>query len=340
MDSHELSPWQHENFMGHQEIDDYFRNAIDQNKLHHAYLLHGTKGIGKCTFAFRLARYLFALNHKQEAEPSLFGDVLSEPMKGLDSELPSGIKNQVELLHYPDLLYVSTDNPKFKSTNKTNVITVQMAREVSRFLQLSSSHEGWRVIIFDRFDTLTNSAQNAVLKILEEPPKNVIFLLLTASPGYILQTIKSRCQKVFFSPLKAENLKLLLEKHFDDTPYYEAKLNKYAHYTQGSFGNLVRLIKHDGFEIIEAFTQILEQFEPVKASDYLDKVKVNQDPIHYEMLLQIIECWMSNKIKAGEDLDHWFALYDHYMMEIIGYQNAHLDKKYILLNFLNLSVFP
>ncbi len=335
MKSYELKPWQHQHFVGHSDIESQFKTGIENNKLHHGYIFSGGDGIGKRTFAFRLARYLFAQNHKKHVEASLFGDELDEPLQGLDVDLPDGIKSQIELLAYPDLLYVSTDNPRFKPTGKTDTVTVSMVREVSKFLQLSSSHDGWRVILFGNFEKLTNSAQNAILKILEEPPEKVILLLITSMPGYILQTVKSRCQKVFFDPLKPEELQSLMSHHFDNAHIYEDKLKTYAHYTQGSFGNLVKLVIHEGFDVIESFTNHLNHFELNKIDAYFDKIKINQDPFHYEIILQVIEHWLAQKIKSDENPDKFFKLLDKYSTDIRNYAKFHLDKKYSLVNYLS-----
>ena len=86
--------------------------------------------------------------------------------------------------------------------------------------------------------------------------------------------------------------------------------------------------------MIESFTNHLNHFELNNIDAYFDKIKINQDPFHYEIILQVIEHWLAQKIKSDEHPDKFFKLLDKYSTDIRNYTKFHLDKKYSLVNYL------
>lgn len=201
-----LQPRENPNLFGHDAAEQRFLQDFAREKLHHAYLIAGPKGIGKATMAFRLARFILsqgALSVTVEQGPSLFGDVAPPPPapEGLAIDPESSLFRRIATGSHTDLLTLAPAFDAKKGTEKAQ-IGVDDARKVPEFLSLTPAEGAWRVVVVDAVDQLNTNAANALLKILEEPPANSILLLVCHELGGILPTIRSRCR---LFPLEAPN---------------------------------------------------------------------------------------------------------------------------------------
>lgn len=148
-------------------------------------LLEGPRGIGKATLAFRLARAL------------LTGGPLSADL-ATDGE--GRAAHQVAAGTHPSVLHLTRPWDFEKKRFKTE-LTVDEVRRTVPFLGSTAAGDGWRVVIVDAVDDLNQSAANALLKSLEEPPRRTLFLLLAHVPGRVLPTVRSRTQAIRLRPL-------------------------------------------------------------------------------------------------------------------------------------------
>src|SRR5215469_12871747 len=148
-----------------------------------AWLITGAPGIGKATLAYRIARYLLAYG-ATDAGPE---DLTVPP--------DSVAARQVAAQSHPGLLVLKRIiNPR---TGKLmTVLSVDEIRRLSGFFGMTSGAGGWRVAIVDTADDMNDNAANALLKMLEEPPAHAMLLLLSNTPGRLLPTIRSRCQRL------------------------------------------------------------------------------------------------------------------------------------------------
>jgi DNA polymerase-3 subunit delta' len=147
--------------------------------MHHAWLLTGPKGIGKATLAYRMARKL------------LGGESLLST--SLDIPASDEIAQRVEALTHGNLFLLRRPYDIKKKRFKQD-IPVERVREVTGFFQETAAETGsWRVCIIDSADELNRNSENAILKLLEEPPNNTLFILISSAPGRLLPTIRSRC---------------------------------------------------------------------------------------------------------------------------------------------------
>jgi DNA polymerase-3 subunit delta' len=191
-----------------------FLSACHTGKLPHAWLIAGPPGIGKASFAYRIAR--FALNGginggigpAPEAGPSLFGDAPAAA-GSLEVDPASTVFRQVAAASHPDLLTVERGINE-RTKKERSEIVVEDARRVAGFLHKTASGNGWRVVVIDSVDEMNRNAANAILKILEEPPANALLLLVSHSPGRLLPTIRSRCRLLRLSPLPETEMDRLL----------------------------------------------------------------------------------------------------------------------------------
>lgn len=166
------------------EILDAYRSA----RMHHAWILAGPKGIGKATLAFRFAR--FALAHPDARS----ADVRAATSLAISDDHPDARK--VAGGAHPGLLHLKRPyDPKRKGKDKIKQdLTVDEIRRTVPFFGSTGSEGSWRICIVDAADDMNANAANALLKILEEPPRNSLFLVIAHSPGRLLPTIRSRCR--------------------------------------------------------------------------------------------------------------------------------------------------
>ncbi|MDT0576642.1 AAA family ATPase [Croceicoccus sp. F390] len=177
--------------IGHEEVRKQWQSAMAGTRLHHAWLLTGSKGMGKATFARSAAEELVA--------------ELGAPI------MPAEV--------HPDIMVLSrqpasADDEKLSAQGKQFAtrrnINVEQVRAMQRRLVTRPTLGSRRVIIIDSIDDLEKSAANALLKSLEEPPSGTFFLLVSHRPGGLLPTIRSRCRVLRFPPLDRADLQQVL----------------------------------------------------------------------------------------------------------------------------------
>ncbi|WP_237245749.1 DNA polymerase III subunit delta' [Sphingopyxis witflariensis] len=178
--------------IGHQDATSAFLEAWQGGRLHHAWLLAGPQGMGKGAFAARVARFLVTHGRAGGGQAVALDDVGD----GAAARL-------VDAGNHPEILSL-TRQPKDKSKDLARNITIDQVRQMIRRLHLSLSLGDWRVIIVDAVDDLENDGANALLKTLEEPPAQTLFLLVSHSPGRLLPTIRSRCRTLRFQPVATD----------------------------------------------------------------------------------------------------------------------------------------
>ena len=185
--------------------------AIRSGRPPQAWLLGGPPGIGKATLAYRIARYLLR-----------YGAVGDGP-ENLAVPKTDIVARQVEAESHPGLLVLKRregDRGRLQT-----VLSVQEVRKLESFFGLTSGAGGWRVVIVDTADDMNDQAANALLKVLEEPPRRAIILVLSHSPGRLLPTIRSRCRRLELRPLPPDILQGALARLLPDADRKSTRLN-------------------------------------------------------------------------------------------------------------------
>lgn len=184
---------------GHEQAIAQFLTAWNSAALHHAWLLTGPRGVGKASFARAAARRVLA-----EAA----GPPLVEPGLEVPEDHPVG--RLVVAESHPDFrLLDRLENEK--TGNLARNISVAQVRELGELFAMTPAFSPWRAVVIDSVDDLEDSAANALLKMLEEPPANSLFLLVSHAPGRLLPTIRSRCRRLDFRPLADDAMTSVLE---------------------------------------------------------------------------------------------------------------------------------
>jgi DNA polymerase-3 subunit delta' len=184
--------------LGQDRAIDQFAAAWASRKLHHAWLLAGPKGVGKATFAHAAARRVLA----EAAGPPF-------DLPGIASDDDHPMVKLVEAGSHPDMRRLERLVNE-KTGNLARNISVDQVRGLADLFELSPAMSNWRVAVIDTVDELETSGANALLKMLEEPPPNCLFFLVSHVPGRLLPTIRSRCRRLDFDKLENDAMTSIL----------------------------------------------------------------------------------------------------------------------------------
>lgn len=255
--------------VGHERAERELRRLFETGRLPHALLLAGPRGIGKATLAFRLARFVLAGGAEEVLLLAASGE---DSERGLAITPESGVFRRVAAGGHADLLTVErTWDPRRRRLR--GEIIVDDTREIAAFLRLTAAEGGWRVVIVDGADEMNRNAANALLKILEEPPRQALLLLVAHSPGRLLPTIRSRCRRLSLPPLPAETVRLLLARYRPDLPAEQAAT--LTSLCGGSIGRALELAAAGGVALYDEVLSLLgrdDGIDPVALHGFADKI--------------------------------------------------------------------
>ncbi len=236
------------------------KNSVKANRIAHAYLFAGPRGVGKTTLARLLAKSVNCLN-PAEGEPCGECENCREIDKG----------------SFPDLVEID-------AASNRGIDDVRALREAVNYRPLKGKY---KVYIIDEAHMLTKEAFNALLKTLEEPPENTIFVLCTTEYDKILPTILSRCQRIVFKRAGKkevlEYLKGICQKEGID--YSEDALSLLAELSDGSM--------RDSASLLDQATAYTE------ANITLESVKELLGILTKEELLRFIKTLLESKVREA-----------------------------------------
>lgn len=204
--------------IGHREVIGHLQKGIQENKVSHAYILAGEQGSGKRLLADIFARTL------QCQKGSI------EPCGTCPSCIQAAGGNQ------PDIIYVTHE--------KASLGVDDIRNQVNGDVAIKPYSSPYKIYIIPDGEKMTEQAQNALLKTIEEPPEYAVFLLLTENINMFLPTILSRCVTLQLKPVEPKLIKkFLMEKK--QIPDYLAELS--AGFSQGNVGKAIRYASSEEF---------------------------------------------------------------------------------------------
>jgi DNA polymerase-3 subunit delta' len=237
--------------VGQDRAVEQLAEAWASRKLHHAWLLAGPKGVGKASFAAAAARRILA----EGAGPPF-------DLPGLDSPADHPMCKLIAAGSHPDMRWLER-LAKEKGEGLARNITVNQIRELGEFLTLTPAFSPWRVAVIDTVDELETSGANALLKILEEPPPNTVFFLVSHAPGRLLPTIRSRCRRLDFQTLEDDAMTSILEREAPEIA--GAERERVIAMAGGSAGRALAFAELGLAKLEEAALTILRQGDPTNA---------------------------------------------------------------------------
>lgn len=278
---------------GHEKAEHSFLSAFNSERLHHAWLLGGPMGIGKATFAYRIARFLLA---QQGTDKSLFKpDSLAIP-----ADHPA--VRQVMVLSHPDLI-VLRRTPSSDKKAASTTIPVDAVRRAVHLFGSTAGAGGYRVAIVDCAEDLTASSANALLKLIEEPPSRSVFLIVSHAPQRILPTIKSRCRLEMLEPLKAEDARKALLAL--GSPWHQAeeeRLEKAVTLAEGSMRRAAELIDPNKAGLIERLNTLMSGLPAYSLKDVMALAEDMNRKVHeadFDLVLESLQRFVTQKLHDG-----------------------------------------
>ncbi|WP_440410842.1 DNA polymerase III subunit delta' [Neorhizobium petrolearium] len=325
-----VPPARNPHLYGHRSAEDFLARSYRSGKGHHAILIEGPEGIGKATLAFRFANHV--LSHPDpEAAPDHLSD--PDPNSPVSRQIASGASHN--LLHLT--------RPVDEKTGKVKTaITVDEVRKAGHFFSQTSGTGNWRIVIIDPADDLNRNAANAILKILEEPPRRALFIVLSHAPGKLLPTIRSRCQSLKLSPLSDEDLSKALAglgMPLEGGRTEEIVLSM----GKGSVAQALKLLNYGGTEIIAAFNEVMAADGPTarKAMHRLaDVLSGKESDVIFGFFLEHLSDYLVARAReaafAGDlpAADRQARLVSDIAEKITVAQAYNLDRKQTILSIL------
>lgn len=277
------------NIIGQKKVIEKIKSVYKSGKVAHAYLFEGTEGVGKDAVAIELAKLLSCkniLNGNEACDEcescKKISSFRSEYFK-IICALPAGKSEEtdsdpIEKLaasdfdSYIEQLRLKSENPyNHISLPNANNIRINSIRDLVSKIYLSAPSGYKKVFLVSEADKMRQEAANALLKILEEPPKNSVIILTTSKVNLLPQTIIGRCQKIHFEPLDEEQIKTRLSAK---TEYPEKQIELASRLCFGSYSRAARLLEM-GIEEIRNYS--LQYLLSLLKDNYAETVLISRN---------------------------------------------------------------
>jgi DNA polymerase-3 subunit delta' len=294
-------------FIGHDRVQRIFRQSYDKGTLHHAWILAGPKGLGKAGFAKQAAQFLLDSHARGPANETGFN---------LDNE-SQGAKLLAARSH-PDFRLVQRGGKTEKEEKKAREegvdtleehelkrnISIAQIRDLQSLFATQPSISTYRIVVIDAIDDLERGGANALLKNLEEPPKDTVFLLVSHAPERLLPTIRSRCQILRFDPLDDGQMRQALS---DVAPKLnDVELNALVAAGEGSPGRSLQYVDAGLAELEGLAREIMrtgDKSNQIK-SDLARKLSLKAATPRYQAFLARAPSLMAQHIKSAGKMPH------------------------------------
>jgi DNA polymerase-3 subunit delta' len=308
---------------GHRAALTAASHAIRSGRAPQGWLVSGPPGVGKATFAFRIARYLLAFGATERGPEDL----------SVPENDPAAV--QVTAGAHPGLLVLQRGiNP---NTGKPmTVLGVDEIRKLHGFFGMTSGAGGWRVAIVDTADDMNPQAANALLKALEEPPPRAMLMLLSNAPGQLLPTIRSRCQRLDLRPLSNAEVEKELATRLPDMPASDrAMLVKIS---GGSIGMALMLAEDDGLALVQEAEHLVDRASSpdigatLALADKLSRIGDGTDRFGTFLVEALTNRIHARALEGGKGLDRWTDLLEKLKRSFLRTGALHLDPRQTILS--------
>ncbi len=301
--------------------EDQIIQAVKKNKIAGSWLISGPYGVGKKQFAHRLISYLMT---NEWDTPFTFHPNVKWLECGLTEEAKKDIQKTI--------LAGKQVEETAKNTARKKEITVDDIREGLKFLSLKSTADSYRILVINLADDMNINAENALLKVLEEPYPNTLILLLCQNTGKLLPTIRSRCRQIVIPPMPYDALVAEIKQKIPDCVHAEL-LADLAH---GSIGLALDIHREEGiilYQKVCSFLRPLGQIMIEELSDFTDYV--SKDEQVYKMTKTFLLNWLADTahkmaLEGNPMAETFIDLYNETTRLFADTDNLYLDKKQAL----------
>lgn len=324
-------PRQRARLVGHRETERELLDAYRSERLHHAWILGGPKGIGKATLAYRFARFAIANPDRFGAEVAAAKDLSLSETHPVFRQVASGAN--------PNLLHLRRPWDDKAKRFKTELPVDEIRKTVS-FFGSTASAAAWRICIVDAADDMNISSANALLKILEEPPARCLFLVLSHAPGRLLPTIRSRCRRLDMSPLSGEDLVEGLRDLCPEDLPPAREMEDLIQFADGSLRSALTLLSGDGLAINRGFVRLAERAPDIDLAalhGLADLVSARGQTDNWESFQHIARQWLHQRMRAcagdgPQRLVSWADMWEKMNRAAADADALNLDRKQVVLD--------
>ena len=302
-----IKPINQLNLYGYDSFFHSFKELYEKNKLPNVILLSGPKGLGKSTFAYHFINFL--LSHTEKDEYSLKNFKIS----------PDNLTFR---------LIQNGTHPNFfllKSILPGENIKIDQTRNLLKYLNKTTYSKGIKVVLLDNTENLNLNASNALLKSLEEPPKNTIFFIVHNDSYKILDTIKSRCTefKFFFSINEKKNIFNKIVENYQ-LNFNNVNLDRFLYFdTPGNFLKYLIILKDSNLDISKDYLScilfFMELYRSGKNPDLLNFITLFIENFYNELSLN-----------NSANINHYYNNRNKILYLINDMNKFHLNKKDLL----------
>ena len=233
--------------IGQESIKKHLQTAIKTGNLSHAYIINGEYGSGRQTIASALAKTIQCQSKTDDTDAC-----------GVCTSC-----KQAESHNHPDIKYITHD--------KTSIIVNDIREQLNNDISIKPYSSEYKIYIIPDANKMTEQAQNALLKTIEEPPVYAIIILLTENCDSLLPTIRSRCVTLTMNPIEKDKICTYLENKFQLEPE-QAQIA--ANYCQGNIGKAIRFASSSDFiEMKNQVLKLLKNLDSMDIASIIDTIK-------------------------------------------------------------------
>jgi DNA polymerase-3 subunit delta' len=276
---------------GHPEAEQTLLDAYRGGRIPHAWLIGGESGIGKATLAYRMARFVLA--YPDPAMPAV--------QNARSLAVPAGhpVARRIAGQAHSDLL--SLERVINEKTGKLFTVTrVEDVRRTVPFFGSTAGEGGWRVAVVDPLEDLNRAGENALLKVLEEPPPRALLLLVSHAPGRVLPTIRSRCRTLILRALATDDVARAASASMGEGAA-AADIRDAAAAADGSVGRALMLLEGDALELRQQVTGLLDRLPVLdpRALHALGEEIAGTQAETLAAFMDAVNAWLSARLKTG-----------------------------------------
>jgi len=311
--------------VGHDVAMQEVQEAFVSGRMPHAWLIAGIEGIGKATLAKHIAQFTLTNGQGKLGK--------TDPQHRM--------AKLVEAETHPDLLVIRRPLDE-KTGEQRNVIPVDDALKVAVFLHKTATHDGWRVVIIDEAHTLNRFGQNAILKIVEEPPPRTLILLTVTTPGALLPTIRSRARVLTLAPLDTPHMRVILHRA---APHIASEdITALIDLSGGSIGFALKILQSETLPLYREMLLLLEgmpQLDVARLHKLADQIAKKNDAESFDALtaLLIERLRAAVHTEAGRHpegrVDLALQIWDKTRATLSAADTANLDRKLAFINAMS-----
>ena len=292
-------------------LESYFNECAslyDENRLPNKILFSGKKGLGKSTLAYHIINYVCSQNENNKYDRT--NNIIDVENKSFKL-----IQNST----HPNFYLIDIFEGK-------KTIDIEQIRTMITYVNKLNFNDNPRFVLIDNIENLNKNSINALLKIVEEPKKNLFFILIHNNETKILPTLISRCL-IFKINLNFKEVVSVANKIVNKNIFEVLNENLINHYS--SPGQIFRLINYANDKKIDLKNQSLDQI----LINLIDNNNYKKNTYIKELLIDLIQFFFVNEYKISNNKDNFIKTYHDFMSKIYSTNKFNLDEESLFLEF-------